>query len=60
MIGRIMFIGLLIAFVASAIMFDWFSARDWASKALSTTEQTVEDLGEKGDSIKQFIESHKK
>jgi hypothetical protein len=59
MISRILFIGLLIVFAAVVIMFDWFGARDWASSALSTTEQKVEELSEKGDSIKEFIETQK-
>lgn len=59
MIGRLMFMGLLVVFVALAVMFDWFGARDWVTQTLSFTEHTVEELSDKGDAIKEFIDLQK-
>jgi hypothetical protein len=56
MIGKLMLLGLIAVFAALAIMFDWFGARDWTDKIMSSTEQQVETLSEKGDQIKELID----
>jgi hypothetical protein len=60
MIGRLMLLSVFVAFILLAIVFDWFGMRDWIAQSLSITEQAVESLSDKGDVIKEFIDTQKK
>jgi hypothetical protein len=60
MMGKILLLIVVLALVVSAIMFDWFGARDWVSTTLTVTEQAVDGLAEKGDSIKELMDKTNK
>jgi hypothetical protein len=59
MIGKILSLAIIGAFVAAAIMFDWFGARDWVGMGLDTTEQTVQTLTETGEKLQKTFEDVK-
>jgi len=57
MFGKISFIILLIAFIALAIMFDWFGSRDLAEKGMDKASVAVEQLEQTGDKVSKVIET---